>query len=202
MKEIIKLWKDLGITEASATYNCGGDAFGDADWSLKGKDGEEIENDELVNLLYDEMFVKLTFFEVSDGYYIGEWGSINVALETDDEEGEILSWSKEANYDYSEAKNSIFEIEGWRYPSIKDLFLTKINNISEYDFYTKGDSSLNDDENETINKFRNYVEEKSNDIDFEEGYDGNEFYYDVTYSEEEDVISVEFRYYVIETHAE
>ena len=204
MEKIIELWHRLNIKSASATYNCGGDSFGDAEWSLFDTSGKEVDSKELVDFLYQEMFVQLDFAENSDGYYIGEYGDIYVEMDPD-EDIEIEStfiWSKSANYEYSESKTFLIKIDGYRYPSMKELFKTKIESISDWNEDFKSGELLDDEEEKVLSKFRDFVDLRSNDIEFEDGWDESDIGYSVEYSEKEDIISIDYRYYVIEVVTE
>jgi len=204
MEKIIELWRALNIESASATYNCGGDSFGDAEWSLFDTSGKEVDSKELVDFLYQEMFVQLDFAENSDGYYIGEYGDIYVEMDPD-EDIEIEStfiWSKSANYEYSESKTFLIKIDGYRYPSMKELFKTKIESISDWNEDFKSGELLDDEEEKVLSKFRSFVDERSNDIEFEDGWDESDIGYSIEYSEEEDIINIEYQYYVIEVVTE
>lgn len=204
MEKIIELWHRLNIKSASATYNCGGDSFGDAEWTLFDTEGKEVENKELVDFLYQEMFVQLDFAEVSDGYYIGEYGDIVVEMDEDKdiEIESMLIWSKSANYEYSETKHIIKNIEGYRYPSMKELFQTKISSLSDWDEDYVDDCTISDEERDIINKFKDFVYTKANDLEFEEGWDESEIGYSVEYIKDTDMIEITYNYYVIEVVTE
>lgn len=100
-QEIIKLWNELNIDHINFNFNCGGDSMGDTDIEIFDKDGEIIENQELVDYFDSETYNRVEFYVNSDGHYIGESGYVEITLVDDDEES-YFSYCKIAESEFSE----------------------------------------------------------------------------------------------------
>lgn len=98
-KEIAELWKELNIDHINFNFNCGGDSMGDTDIEIFDKEGELVENEELVDYFDREVYNRVEFYVNSDGHYIGESGVVVITL---DDEGEGFYYSKDAQSEWSE----------------------------------------------------------------------------------------------------
>ena len=86
--EAIALWKELGITSATMEFSCGGDSMNDYHFNFYNSENKQVENGELDSFFDDEVFREVEFYVNSDGHYIGEFGSVEITLDEDDEEKE------------------------------------------------------------------------------------------------------------------
>jgi|694.fasta_scaffold57489_6 hypothetical protein len=112
LKETIKIWKDLGVERAVFNFSCGGDSMNDFSVSLEDANGKPIESAELVNFFEDQTFKHVSFYEASDGHYIGEAGTVEITLNEDDDEGEpFFDYCKNAQSEYNENVETVIEIE-------------------------------------------------------------------------------------------
>lgn len=206
MKELVKLWKEAGISSVSGNYHCGGDDFGGVEFTAFDSAGAEIPvTSELQEELEESMFSNLSFAVNSDGYYQGESGAVEVVLE--EQEGEeddgtdpVFLWSKDATYEYSERQEFVDKSDGFMFPLLSQMFHTKIDSFTDYWIYFKdghSEKTLLEEESEEIERFRNLAEEKTDEIVLHEDYDGGDINYEVGYCDETDSILITYDYYTI-----
>jgi hypothetical protein len=112
-KEAIKLWKELGVELAKMSFSCGGDSMNDTEWTLEDKDGNNIKSSELIGYLDNEVYRHISFYEASDGHYMGEFGTVEVELfeDTEDIDDAFFSFHKYAQSEWEEALYSETELE-------------------------------------------------------------------------------------------
>ena len=114
-KEIIETWKKFQVSYLEVEFYCGGDSMGDVTPSFYDSDGKIIEEEELEAIYYcpdndkqgleSEMYNKVSFYEVSDGFYQGESGIVRIELE-----GENFTYAKEAESEFDDNRNIETEI--------------------------------------------------------------------------------------------
>ena len=96
---IIKLWKENDVEYIDFEFNCGGDSMGDTTLNIYDTKGGLVNNDELENYFDNEVYQNVTFYEASDGHYIGESGNVHISL--NDEETDF-EYSKESESEWCE----------------------------------------------------------------------------------------------------
>lgn len=97
-QDAIELWQKLGIEYAEFEFDCGGDSMNETN-IVYYKKGEMV-NEELLDTYFDnEIYNEVTFYEASDGYYIGERGSVHIEL---NENKDDFEYEKSAEQEYSE----------------------------------------------------------------------------------------------------
>lgn len=99
ISEIVSLWKQLNIGIVNFNFSCGGDSMNDTDIEILDNDGNLIENEDIKNYIDDVVYQRVNFYVNSDGYYIGEAGTVEITL---DEDGEDLYFCKMAQSEFSE----------------------------------------------------------------------------------------------------
>jgi hypothetical protein len=104
--EIIELWKKLKIIEVVFVFNCGGDSMEGTEIIIETVNGQ-IENEEIYNYIDTNVYSHVEFYEVSDGYYMGETGKVYITLNEDSE----FEYAKEAESIYSYVITEQTEIE-------------------------------------------------------------------------------------------
>jgi hypothetical protein len=107
MEQIIKLWKELGVTHINFDFTCGGDSMNDTTLNIH-KGDEIIENETLSNYFDNEVYKKIDFYVNSDGHYMGESG--NVLIELNNEEDDF-DYMKSAQSEWCERITSDVEVE-------------------------------------------------------------------------------------------
>ena len=103
MKEkAIKEWKEKNIHHADFNFSCGGDSMNETELSFKDENDNVIEvSSEMESYIDREVYNNVSFYENSDGHYMGESG--NVYIELDNEE-EDFYFVKSAQSEWSETK--------------------------------------------------------------------------------------------------
>ena len=171
--EAIKLWKELGVGSVVLTFSAGGDSMGDMEWEMRDEKEKEMEVDtELIDYFDHAVFQNVEFYEVSDGQYMGEFGSVTITLEEDEDEedGGIFLYDKSAQSEYEEMFGDTMKVE------LSDAELTllneKIDNIngSEWDgenINYKDDCVITEEEETILNELVKKIKEGANDFRLE-----------------------------------
>jgi len=111
-QEIITLWKENNIDRVEFNFSCGGDEMDTTDILIYDNDENEIKNPEIEEYFNDEVFNHVDFYEASDGYYLGENGTVTITLVEDDgDEEPYLSYSKDSEGEYNEPFKEKTQIE-------------------------------------------------------------------------------------------
>ena len=108
MQEAIKLWKEAEISHAEFNFSCGGDSMYDTDLTFY-KEGKEVTANELSDYFEDAIYDNVEFYEVEDGYYLGEMGTVTIELNSE-EDGFEYRKSSTAEYNKSEDDTIYFEL--------------------------------------------------------------------------------------------
>ena len=98
-KEIVNLWKKLNIDHVNFNFSCGGDSMNETDIEIFDKEGELVENQELVNYFDRVVYNRVDFYVNSDGHYMGESGTVEITLNEDEDD---FYYSKNAQSEWSE----------------------------------------------------------------------------------------------------
>lgn len=107
--EIVKLWKDNKIESCEMKFSCGGDSMDDYEFVFYNNKKKQVECDELVDFFDEEVFKRVEFYVNSDGYYIGESGTVEITLDEGIERA--FDYMKRATSEYSESFTETTEIE-------------------------------------------------------------------------------------------
>jgi hypothetical protein len=151
-EEAIKVWEEFGITEAKMEFSCGGDSMNDYLFIFK-KGDERIKNENLKELeayLDNDIFKNVTFYEASDGHYLGEFGVVSIEIVDND-----FVYGKTSSSEWSETYQDKIDIKLTK----KEINYLKENILvinGDYDTQTnityKGDLLLSDDDEKLIKK--------------------------------------------------
>lgn len=172
--EAIKLWKELGVGEVILTFSAGGDSMGDMEWELRDEKGKSMEdNSELIDYFDHAVFQNVEFYEVSDGQYMGEFGTVTITLEEDEgeEDGGVFLYDKEAQSEFEEMFGGTMEVE------LSDAELTllneKVDNIngSEWDgenINYKDDCVITEEEETILNNLITRIKEQAEAFEIED----------------------------------
>ena len=173
--EAIELWKELGVESVILTFSAGGDSMGDMEWELRGKDDKVLDdNSDLIDYFDHEVFNNVEFYEVSDGQYMGEFGSVTITLEEDEEEenGGVFLYDKSAQAEYEETIGGTMEVD------LSDAELTLLNekveniNGSEWDgenINYKDDCVITEEEETILNDLIKRIKEEADSFEIEDG---------------------------------
>lgn len=183
--EAIQLWKEKNIERCEMEFSCGGDSMNETNFVLYDKDNKEVDCDELNDYFENEVYNRVDFYEVSDGHYMGEFGSVIITFEEDEDEddGGYFSYDKQAQGEWEEMFSETMEVE------LSDVELKllqeKIENVngsewdSEVNINFKDDCVLTDEEEEILNGLTKRIQDMANEFDIEgkgeENGDGRNF---------------------------
>lgn len=104
MEELLKIWKQQNIKKAIVTFACGGDSMNDIEvHELECIDGSIPKQNEAIEFiegtLPDLVMDSVEFYVNSDGHYMGESGTVEVAL---NEDGSEFTFDKNASSEWLE----------------------------------------------------------------------------------------------------
>lgn len=98
--DLIKEWKEKDVDYVLFKFSCGGDSMNDTELEIINKSGVQITNFIHSGNIDDIVYENVTFYEASDGQYLGEHGTVTVTL---NEEGTDFECSLNAISEYCEA---------------------------------------------------------------------------------------------------
>lgn len=160
MKDIIQFWKKHNIDHINFDFDCGGDSMNDTSIHVFDINSNEIELDNItdsdvsINDIEDLVYKHVQFYEVSDGHYQGECGTVVITLEDDD-----LNFDKQSKAEFSESITNIIDLELPK--EIQNLFNSSIENIvgtrDSFDINYKVDLILTDNILELLGKIEEQI---------------------------------------------
>jgi hypothetical protein len=193
----------MGVDHAIFEFSCGGDSMNETQLNFYDKDGKRIDleqdPDNLSGAVDNEVYENVTFYECSDGHYLGESGDVYISMGGDG----VLEYTKSATSEFSEwvtEKVDIIINE-----DVRGRILRVVENISgdthgHWDINYKEDCILDDDDIDAINSFVKFIQEESVEYDIELAYDMNiveesedeNFQFDSSEQSDEGFLSVKF----------
>ncbi len=193
MNEIIELWKKLDITKGEFIFSCGGDSMNETEFKFWNSKNEEVEDSELENYFESEVYREVDFYEVSDGHYMGEFGTVIIVLEEDDDEP-YFSYDKESQSEYEERLSEVmkYELTDDEVKFITEKVQSIVGGEDGQAINYKGDCLLSDEEVELSEKLLDNLWNTAGDYEFENA-DGEpqEWFVFTTSIDEEDEIIIE-----------
>jgi hypothetical protein len=193
MNEIIELWKKLDITKGEFIFSCGGDSMNETEFRFWNSKNEEVEDSELENYFESEVYKEVDFYEVSDGHYMGEFGTVIIVLEEDDDEP-YFSYDKESQSEYEERLSEVmkYELTDDEVKFITEKVQSIVGGEDGQAINYKGDCLLSDEEVELSEKLLDNLWNTAGDYEFENA-DGEpqEWFVFTTSIDEEDEIIIE-----------
>lgn len=182
-KKLIQIWKNNGINKAEFEFSCGGDSMNDYSLIFYDEKHKELTvPDEFKEKFIDLIFDNVVFYEVSDGHYLGEYGTVHIYY---DEELEDFDFTKSSVSEFSERIErhlniKLTEEESNYYSSyIKDINLSDNGNYESIDY--KKDFIKTDKHEEIEKNIINKVVEEAKRVEISiRENDHYEEYFDVT----------------------
>lgn len=109
----IELWHKCKVDNAEFNFSCGGDCMNDTETTLYNAKGHEFKKKtddlaELEELINEQVYKNVNFYEVSDGHYQGEAGTVYIKLNDENTDFEFV---KEAEAEYNESYTEEFEFD-------------------------------------------------------------------------------------------
>lgn len=169
MVEAVKLWKEYEVTNAVFNFSCGGDAMDETEWSIETEnEGAKDELNQLEYLLNEMVYRKVTFYEISDGHYQGEFGTVEVTLDDDDT---TLIFKKCATGEYTEnfGKNITVEMTDEE-AALVNKYISSFNGDAhnETRVIYKVDCLINEQEQVVLNNLYNRVSEVAEETEIDD----------------------------------
>jgi hypothetical protein len=105
----IKDWKKQNIAYAEFQFSCGGDSMNDTDLLFYNEQGDVVnETCGLSAYFENEVYNEVSFYEASDGHYMGENGVVRIELSDEEDE---FHYMKSAQSEWCERYNGELECE-------------------------------------------------------------------------------------------
>lgn len=108
---MIELWKIHKVEKCVMTFDCGGDSMGNTEFVLYDKNDNTVECPALIAYFEDEVYRNVEFYEASDGHYQGEFGTVTISLEGEDEEDYEFYYDKSSQSEWSETETDKFKVK-------------------------------------------------------------------------------------------
>ena len=169
--DIIEIWKENNIEKCVMEFSCGGDSMGDTDYILYDNEGNQVSNDDITEYFDHKIYDYVDFYEVSDGHYMGESGTVTIELEEYDGEPSF-TFSKDAQSEFEETFSGTMEFNLTEV-EVK-LLVEKISNFnkSEWDSQVfinyKDDCVITDEEEVILNDLIKRIEDDSFNFEIED----------------------------------
>jgi hypothetical protein len=168
LEQILKIWKDLKIDHCTMNFSCGGDSMNDFSFEFFDENENVLHSDELDKFFEEEVFDRVDFYVNSDGHYLGEFGTVHIEL---NEEENNFEYSKSGSSEYSETTSENFDYQLTDEEFI--LLRDKISDINGDSWNTnvnyKTDCIINDDESNILEELENKIKDFISSVDFENG---------------------------------
>jgi len=168
LEQILKIWKDLKIDHCTMNFSCGGDSMNDFSFEFFDENENVLHSDELDKFFEEEVFDRVDFYVNSDGHYLGEFGTVHIEL---NEEENRFEYSKSGSSEYSESTTENFDYQLTDEEFI--LLRDKISDINGDNWNTnvnyKTDCIINDDESNILEELENKIKDFICSVDFENG---------------------------------
>lgn len=155
----VELWKSLGIDKCEMQFSCGGDSMNDYSFKFLDNGNKEVESNELTNYFDNKIFDEVTFYEASDGHYIGEFGYVLIGLEEEDGEP-YFTYAKQSKSEWSESYTDVLEVKLTKKEAdfIRKYVLAIGGNIDEdTNVVFKSDFFMTDEDEKTLKSIEDKV---------------------------------------------
>ena len=96
--EYIELWKKHNIGKCVMTFSCGGDSMNDTSFALYDNEDNEVQVEELTDYFESVIDNKVDFYEISDGHYLGEFGTVEITYDEEEDEEDFLYYKDAKSY--------------------------------------------------------------------------------------------------------
>ena len=169
--DIIQIWKENNIEKCVMEFSCGGDSMGDTDYILYDNEGNQVSNDDITEYFDHKIYDYVDFYEVSDGHYMGESGTVTIELEEYDGEPSF-TFSKDAQSEFEETFSGTMEFNLTEVEVI--LLVEKISNFNKSEWYSqvfinyKDDCVITDEEEVILNDLIKRIEDDSFNFEIED----------------------------------
>lgn len=168
-QKAIEIWQELGITSADFEFSCGGDSMNDTTLTFTTKEGDVVDDDDLQHYFDDVIYKEVEFYVNSDGHYQGEFGNVEIELQSDDDEP-YFTFSKTSQSEWTERFNEkqFVELTEDEINLVKRV-IQNMNGagVNEIAISYKGDCILTDDEESLLESISDKLNDFAENYEFE-----------------------------------
>lgn len=160
-EQVIQFWKDNKIKTSYCEFSCGGDSMSDITIYLENENGEQVINTNIEFFLLEEIYDNVTFYQNSDGHYLGEYGTVDITLEENE-----FHYIKNAISEYSEiyTENILVLLDDKEISFITNYVENIVGDKFEVLFNYKKDFIKTEKIEEIINSISNKIIENINNF--------------------------------------
>lgn len=166
----LQKWKEHDVDRVHFVFSCGGDSMNDTSVEVYDKNDNIIEVPEIENYIDEAVYSNVTFYEASDGHYMGEDGTVVITL-TDDEDDFDYCKDSQEEWCENELFTEKFELTDEEVEFI-DKYVADINGSMAEDDYNvnyKTDFVQTDElvefEEKLVEKFKNYFDNYEHNLE-------------------------------------
>lgn len=130
----IAIWNENKIEKCIMEFSCGGDSMNDYSFTFYNTEDQTIESpSELSDYFEENVFNEIKFYEVSDGHYQGEAGTVEIVYDVD---LEGFDYKKYSTSEFNESITVDIELSDKEYIDLSgtqqeiNFFKDKILNIT------------------------------------------------------------------------
>ena len=168
-QKAIEIWQELGITSADFEFSCGGDSMNDTSLTFITKEGDVVDDDDLQHYFDDVIYKEVEFYVNSDGHYQGEFGNVEIELQSDDDEP-YFTFSKTSQSEWTERFNEkqFVELTEDEINLVKRV-IQNMNGagVNLIAISYKGDCILTDDEESLLESISDKLNDFAENYEFE-----------------------------------
>jgi hypothetical protein len=190
-EKAIEIWQELGITSANFEFSCGGDSMNDTTLTFKTSEGD-IDDNDLQHYFDDVIYKEIEFYVNSDGHYQGEFGNVEIELQSDNDEP-YFTFSKNSQSEWTERFNEkqFVELTEDEINLVKRV-IQNMNGAGFSDFAIsyKGDCILTDNEETLLEGITNKLNDFAENYEFEiaEGEDTEDYSWTTNSDDEQQIV--------------
>ena len=97
-------WKEKKIARAVFEFSCGGDSMNETNLVFKDENDEEVDvSGDLDAHIEGKLWNEVTFYECSDGHYMGEFGEVIIELDEDNFDEPTFTFDKQSKSEWEES---------------------------------------------------------------------------------------------------
>jgi DNA repair exonuclease SbcCD nuclease subunit len=193
LPEMLEIWKNERIGRIVLQFSCGGDSMNDMTWEIYDADDNLKDQKSspnlirLVQYMENDVFQRVNFYDISDGHYMGEMGTVTITAEED-----YFSYEKDAMMQFEEmfSDNVNIKLDNDEIQFLKDNVerIMWDNDNTEETIYSR-DMILNENDMSLMTNVRSKIMEVINNHTIKIPEGDNEYAEYAEYCEYESVIA-------------
>jgi FkbM family methyltransferase len=104
-EEVIQLWKENDVDHIDFVFSCGGDSMNETEIVIYDSKDKIIKNKDIEDYFDEQVYNAVTFYDNSDGVYMGEDGTVTITLEEVDDDEVDFIYSKSSTEEWNETES-------------------------------------------------------------------------------------------------